>query len=108
MGHLVHKDLAAASRDVAKCVDDYGQAVENVLIKYGKSIVNEQFILNRLANAAIDIYASAVVLSRATKSLNEERKTAQVEKLMAEAWVLEVCIQDYSFYKILFFKILQF
>lgn len=61
-----------------------------VLIKYGKSIVNEQFILNRLANATFDIYSSAVVLSRSTDALRAGTKTAQHEKLMAEAWTLEV------------------
>lgn len=61
-----------------------------VLIKYGKGIVNEQYILNRLANASIDIYTSMVVLSRATKSLNENVPSAQLEKIMAESWTLEV------------------
>lgn len=61
-----------------------------VLIKYGKSIVNEQFILNRLANSAIDIYTSAVVLSRASNSLENGKSSANHEKLMAEAWIHEV------------------
>lgn len=60
-----------------------------VLIKYGKGIVDEQFILNRLANAAIDIYTSAVVISRASRSLDKGLPTAAQEKLMAEAWTLE-------------------
>jgi very long chain acyl-CoA dehydrogenase len=62
-----------------------------VLIKYGKGIVDEQFILNRLANSAIDVYTSAVVLSRASTSLDKGLPTANHEKLMTEAWVLEAC-----------------
>lgn len=65
--------------------------MEMVLIKYGKNIVNEQYILNRLANAAIDIYASAVAISRASRSLHNGYSTAAHEKLMAEAWTYEVC-----------------
>lgn len=61
-----------------------------VLIKYGRNIVNEQFILNRLANAAFDIYTSAVAISRASNSLNNGLSTAAHEKLMAEAWTFEV------------------
>lgn len=61
-----------------------------VLIKYGKSIVNEQFILNRLANATFDIYSSAVVLSRASQSLKEDSSSATHEKLLAETWTSEV------------------
>lgn len=64
--------------------------MEMVLIKYGKSIVNEQFILNRLANATFDIYSSAVVLSRASQSLKEDSSSATHEKLLAETWTSEV------------------
>lgn len=59
------------------------------LIKYGKSVVNEQFILNRLANSSIDIYATAVVLSRASIALKEETSTALHERQMAEAFSLD-------------------
>jgi hypothetical protein len=34
----------------------------------GKSIINEQFLLTRLANASIDIYAMTCMLSRYTKN----------------------------------------
>lgn len=64
--------------------------MESNLIKYNKNIVDQQLVLNRLANATFDIYSSVVVLSRATKSLNENLPTAAHEKLKAEAWVLEV------------------
>lgn len=89
MDHLVHKDLQESVGLVARNVDAFGQAVEMVLIKYGKGIVNEQFILNRLADAAIDTYTSAVVLSRASRSLTNQLESAKHEKLLAEAWVLE-------------------
>lgn len=71
-------------------MDAYGQAVESVLMKYGKGIVNEQFVLNRLANAAIDIYTSTVVLSRATRSINEKIPSSNQEKLMTQVWCYEV------------------
>ncbi|XP_050313261.1 very long-chain specific acyl-CoA dehydrogenase, mitochondrial [Anthonomus grandis grandis] len=85
----IHKDLAQAASELAISVDSFGQSIEMVLIKYGKSIVNEQFILNRIADAVFDIYASAVVLSRASAALKEGGNTAQHEKLMAEGWTLE-------------------
>ncbi|KAK9887929.1 hypothetical protein WA026_000229 [Henosepilachna vigintioctopunctata] len=89
MDHLVHRDLVESSNLLAKSVDAFGQAVEMVLIKYGKGIVQEQFILNRLANCTFDIYSSAVVLSRASSSLQNDIPSAKHEKLMAEAWTLE-------------------
>lgn len=89
MSHLVHAELAPSATQVAKCVDAFGQAVEMVLIKYGKGIVNEQFILNRLANSAIDIYTMTVVLSRASRSLNEKLPSATHEKILAQNWCYE-------------------
>uniref|UniRef100_A0A6P7GU87 Very long-chain specific acyl-CoA dehydrogenase, mitochondrial n=1 Tax=Diabrotica virgifera virgifera TaxID=50390 RepID=A0A6P7GU87_DIAVI len=89
MDHLVHRELIPSSQVVARSVDSFGQAVEMLLIKYGKNIVNEQCVLNRLANAAFDIYSSTVVLSRASQSLKENSPTANHEKLMTEAWILE-------------------
>lgn len=73
-------------------VDAYGQIIESVLIKYGKGIVEEQFILNRLAQAAMDTYTMVVVLSRATRSINLGLPSAAHETLMAQAWCTEVYI----------------
>lgn len=70
-------------------IDAFGQAVETVLIKHGKNIINEQFILNRLSNSAIDIYTSAAAMSRASDSLKEGLPTADHEKVMAETWIFE-------------------
>lgn len=83
-------------------IDTFGQTIESVLIKYGKSIVNEQFVLNRLANATFDIYTSAVVLSRASTSLNEGLPSAQHEKLLAEAWTYEVYLNR----NVVFFRVI--
>lgn len=59
-------------------------------MKYGKDIVHEQFLLNRIAQATFDNFTMAVVLSRATKSLKENSPTAKHEELMAKAWCVEV------------------
>merc|ERR1711973_368581 len=82
----VHPNLSEAAALTCKAVDALGQSVEKVLIKHGKDIINEQFILNRLANATIDIYANTCVLSRCTKTLNEGLESAHHEQLMTEVW----------------------
>lgn len=69
---------------------DFGQTVEKVLIKYGKSIIDEQFVLNRIANATIDTYTTAVVLSRVSKSLKQNLPSADHELLIAQLWTYEV------------------
>lgn len=89
LADYVHKDLTKPASLLAKNINLFASVVEVVLLKYGKKIANEQFLINRIANATIDIYATVVVLSRATKSLNENAASARHEKLMAEAWALE-------------------
>merc|ERR1711997_1016631 len=88
----VHPNLSESAALTCKAVDAFGQSVEKVLIKHGKNIINEQFILNRLANATIDIYANTCVLSRCTKSINEGLESAHQEELMTKVW----CRQSYG------------
>merc|ERR1712136_599779 len=88
----VHPNLSESAALTCKAVDALGQSVEKVLIKHGKDIINEQFILNRLANATIDIYANTCVLSRCTKTLNEGLDSAHQEEIMTKVW----CRQSYG------------
>jgi len=88
----VHPNLVESAALTCKAVDAFGDAVEKVLIKHGKNIINEQFLLNRLANATIDIYANSCVLSRCTKSLNEGIESAYHEEMMAKVW----CHESYT------------
>merc|ERR1712181_206586 len=67
----VHPNLVQSAALACKGVDAFGAAVEAVLIKHGKNIIHEQFLLNRLADATIDIYVTSCVLSRCSKSLAE-------------------------------------
>merc|ERR1712083_972077 len=89
LGDKVHPNLSESAALTCKAVDAFGQSVEKVLIKHGKNIINEQFILNRLANATIDIYANSCVLARCTKSLNDGLTSAQHEEMMAKVWCSE-------------------
>merc|ERR1719511_633166 len=85
----VHNNLVQSAALTCKGVDAFGAAVEAVLIKHGKSIINEQFLLNRLANATIDIYASSCALARCSKSLNEGVESAHHEEMMTKIWCEE-------------------
>merc|ERR1711884_27249 len=85
----VHPNLNSSAALTCKGVDAFGAAVEAVLIKHGKNIINEQFLLNRLANATIDIYASSCVLARCSKSLNEGVESAHHEEMMTKIWCEE-------------------
>ncbi|XP_005106264.1 very long-chain specific acyl-CoA dehydrogenase, mitochondrial [Aplysia californica] len=85
----VHPDLAGCADKAAKSIDAFGGTVEDLLMKHNKKIIDEQFLLKRLADAAIDIYAMVAVLSRATRSINEAHNSAGHEKMMCEVWCNE-------------------
>uniref|UniRef100_A0A8C5GBH1 Very long-chain specific acyl-CoA dehydrogenase, mitochondrial n=1 Tax=Gouania willdenowi TaxID=441366 RepID=A0A8C5GBH1_GOUWI len=53
-------------------------------------ISDEQFVLKRVADCAIDLYAMVVVLSRASRSLSQGQASAQHEKMLCETWCMEV------------------
>jgi len=82
----VHPNLKEVAVQVSKNVEMFGNSVEKLLIKHGKNIIHEQFLLNRLAAAAIDIYVTTCLLSRCTQSLNDGLASAMHEEQMTKAW----------------------
>jgi len=62
----VHAALKDEADTVAGIVHDLALAVEGLLLKHGKAVIEKQFLQLRLANAAIDIYMAVAVLSRTT------------------------------------------
>merc|ERR1719244_60575 len=76
----VHPDLSHSGDLMVKAIEQFGSVVEALLIKHGKKIIDEQFVLKRVADCAIDLYAMGVVLSRASRSLQRGGDSALHEK----------------------------
>ena len=80
--------LAAEGEIVAKYARAVTGAVETLLRKYGKGVIAKEYHQERLANVAIDLYASLAVLSRATAAIaarGNERTAEEVR--VAKAFV---------------------
>jgi acyl-CoA dehydrogenase family protein 9 len=75
----VHAALEDEAGLVANEIHDLALAVEGVLLKFGKDIIEKQFIQLRLANAAIDIFHSVAVLSRTTWEIERAGSVAAAE-----------------------------
>jgi acyl-CoA dehydrogenase family protein 9 len=79
----VHSALNDEAEQVAGIIQDLALAVEGLLLKHGKNVIEHQFAQMRLANAAIDIYMSVAVLSRTTWEIEhaggEEQAAAQLD-----------------------------
>ncbi|MEO6446415.1 MAG: hypothetical protein ABIZ91_18675, partial [Gemmatimonadaceae bacterium] len=67
----VHEELADEADLVASQVHDLGRAVEWALRKHGKAIIERQYVQERLANAAIDLFFCTATLSRITSEIEE-------------------------------------
>uniref|UniRef100_A0A3Q1EQF4 Very long-chain specific acyl-CoA dehydrogenase, mitochondrial n=1 Tax=Acanthochromis polyacanthus TaxID=80966 RepID=A0A3Q1EQF4_9TELE len=85
----VHPELAQSGELTVKAIEQFGLVIEEMLIKHGKKIIDEQFVLKRVADCAIDLYAMVVVLSRASRSLSQGHASAQYEKMLCETWCME-------------------
>jgi len=85
----LHSNLHTASKTLCQDITKFGQCVEMLLVKYQKNIIEQQFLLNRVAEVAIDLYVSMSVLSRCSSSLEQELSSAQHEQLMTNLWCRE-------------------
>jgi hypothetical protein len=56
--------LHAEARELGKRVRDFGLAVQRVLFQYREAVLERQYVQERLADAAADLYASSCTLSR--------------------------------------------
>ncbi|XP_013880012.1 very long-chain specific acyl-CoA dehydrogenase, mitochondrial [Austrofundulus limnaeus] len=85
----IHPELTQSGDLTVKAIEQFGAVIEELLIKHGKKIIDEQFVLKRVADCAIDLYAMVVVLSRASRSLSQAHPSAQHEKLLCDTWCVE-------------------
>ena len=81
-----HPKLKRAAVLIEEKADAFGQVVERLLRHYGKKIIDEQMLMARIADVAIDLYAMVAVVSRATRALEQERSHAVHEALLASTF----------------------
>jgi acyl-CoA dehydrogenase family protein 9 len=67
----VAPELAAEADVVRRYTRSFAAAAETFLSRYGKHILERQYQQERLANVAVDLYASLSVLSRASSSVRQ-------------------------------------
>ncbi len=68
----VHETLKDEAEMVSTVIHALAMNVEKVLIEHGKTIIERQFLQERMANAAIDIYLATAALSRATWAIEKK------------------------------------
>lgn len=83
----IDAQLAPEAAFVGQTVAFFYNAVQRALIRHGKNIIEQQLVVQRLANAAIDIYACMAVLSRATAAIKAKNEHVDHEVLLARTFV---------------------
>lgn len=68
----VHPELEDFADHFSSMMSGFAIQVENVLIKYGKKIIDHELPQKRLSNMVIELYAMACVMSRTTSILEDE------------------------------------
>ncbi len=97
LNELVNPQLRDNAALISKAIQNFGDSVEHLLIKYNKNIIHEQMLLKRLADASIDIYSMVVVLSRADSALNKNLMSAEIEKNICDVVCNEVWLRNIVF-----------
>lgn len=72
--------LGASATQLLQCVKEFGLTVEDLIKKHRKGVVDRQFELVRVADAAIDIYSMVCVLSRCSFSIKHDSSSIEHEK----------------------------
>ncbi|XP_030585190.1 complex I assembly factor ACAD9, mitochondrial isoform X1 [Archocentrus centrarchus] len=83
---VVHPSLEESAKKLEQNVSLFGSTVESLLYRYGKTIVDEQLILKRVADVLINMYAMTAVLSRASRSISIGLRNHDHEVLLANTF----------------------
>ncbi|XP_027813643.2 complex I assembly factor ACAD9, mitochondrial isoform X1 [Ovis aries] len=91
---VVHPSLADGAHKLEENVYYFGRSVESLLLRFGKTIVEEQLVLKRVANVLINLYAMTAVLSRASRSIRLGLRDHDHEVLLANIFCSEAYHQN--------------
>lgn len=73
--------LKADARELGKRVGEFGRAVQGELFQHREAIVDRQYVLERISDAACELYASGCALSKLDHMLTEGNgNPAEVER----------------------------
>ena len=89
VNEFVHSSLHPSGLLLSKAIARFGPAIEQILIKHGKTIRDEQCIVHRIGEITIDLYAMAASLSRCTQSFQQQLPTAVHESNLVRLWCEE-------------------
>ncbi|XP_063518684.1 complex I assembly factor ACAD9, mitochondrial isoform X4 [Pongo pygmaeus] len=91
---VVHPSLADSANKFEENTYYFGRTVETLLLRFGKTIMEEQLVLKRVANILINLYGMTAVLSRASRSIRIGLRNHDHEVLLANTFCVEAYLQN--------------
>ncbi|KAM9075669.1 complex I assembly factor ACAD9, mitochondrial isoform 3-T11 [Megaptera novaeangliae] len=91
---VVHPSMADSAHKLEQNVHYFSRTVETLLLRFGKTIVEEQLVLKRVANVLINLYGMTAVLSRASRSIRVGLQNHDHEVLLANIFCTEAYHQN--------------
>ncbi|XP_053150349.1 complex I assembly factor ACAD9, mitochondrial isoform X2 [Hemicordylus capensis] len=91
---VVHPSLEESAKKLEQNVYYFGVTVESLLKRFGKTIVDEQLVLKRVADILINLYAMTAVISRASRSISIGLRNHDHEVLLANIFCTEAAFKN--------------
>uniref|UniRef100_A0A671NFP5 Acyl-CoA dehydrogenase family, member 9 n=1 Tax=Sinocyclocheilus anshuiensis TaxID=1608454 RepID=A0A671NFP5_9TELE len=83
---VVHPSLTESAKMFEQNAAHFGSTVESLLYRYGKTIVDEQLVLKKVADVLINLYAMTAVLSRTSRSISIGLRSHDHEVLLTNTF----------------------
>ncbi|XP_075050577.1 complex I assembly factor ACAD9, mitochondrial-like, partial [Mixophyes fleayi] len=91
---VVHPSLEESAKKLEDSTHSFGTTVESLLYRFGKTIVDEQLALKRVADILINLYAMTAVISRASRSISIGLRNHDHEVLLANLFCSEAYFKN--------------
>ncbi|XP_062977321.1 complex I assembly factor ACAD9, mitochondrial isoform X1 [Elgaria multicarinata webbii] len=91
---VVHPSLEESAKKLEENVYYFGVTVEGLLRRFGKTIVDEQMVLKRVADMLINLYAMTATISRASRSISIGLRNHDHEVLLTNIFCTQANFQN--------------
>uniref|UniRef100_A0A8C4PZ77 Complex I assembly factor ACAD9, mitochondrial n=2 Tax=Eptatretus burgeri TaxID=7764 RepID=A0A8C4PZ77_EPTBU len=91
---VTHPSLENSAKKLEENVYNFGNAVYIVLHRFGKTIVDEQLVLKRLADVATNCFAMTAVVSRASRAISIGLRNHDHEVLLANTFCSQIYFKN--------------
>ncbi|XP_074054492.1 complex I assembly factor ACAD9, mitochondrial isoform X2 [Macrotis lagotis] len=93
-GGMVHPSVEESANRLEENVYYFGRVVEMLLRRFGKTIVEEQLTMKRVADILINLYAMTAVLSRSSRAIRIGLRNHDHEVLLTNIFCTEAYYQN--------------